>query len=550
MADGTRPVTGVVVALVDATSREVARALTNEQGEYRLVAPRSGAYRLRTLRIGYQSLVTEPIALTVGADVTRQLAVSTLVFSLDTVRAVGRNACKVVAGDSTSVVAAIWDQVRSALIATQLTLNTRAIQSTSISYNRMLDIRSRRIGSQMMDVRTAFVTQPWRSISANALRTGGYVYTAPDSARVYHSPDLSVLLSEEFIEDHCLRIAKDSDDRRLGIEFEPTPARRNTPEIRGILWLDRRTNELQEMEHRYINRVRLDEERLAGGEMGFTRMRNGMWAISRWNIHMPVQVAVPVYSPTMTLLRHEVRLDSLKVTGGELVMAVTTGTRRDTIWMRPPLNLRGTVLDSLSGAPVRNAIVSLAGTIQVDTTDNAGRFTIASVLPGRYLLSVTTPSLDSLNTVDQRSILFADSSVTLTVRVPNATMIAGSICGRDNTASRLGAGILLGSVVRRDSTPVANASIAAQWNEITITGSAATNRTREAQTRTDGRGVFRICGLPTGTSYTVFAKADSSEASPLRVQLARDQLFARADLILDRPSGKTSTFSDTGRRPK
>jgi hypothetical protein len=39
VVDGNRPVSGVVVALVDATSREVARALTNAQGEYRLVAP-------------------------------------------------------------------------------------------------------------------------------------------------------------------------------------------------------------------------------------------------------------------------------------------------------------------------------------------------------------------------------------------------------------------------------------------------------------------------------------------------------------------------------
>jgi protocatechuate 3,4-dioxygenase beta subunit len=543
--DGGRPVSGVVVTLVDASSREVGRALTNELGEYRLTAPRPGSYRVRTLRIGFQSLLTEPIVLVAGDDITRRLAVSTLVFSLDTVRAIGRNTCKVVAGDSTSVVAAIWDQVRSALIATQLTLATRTIQSTSISYNRMLDVRSRRIGSQMMDIRSEFVTQPWRSLSADALRKSGYVYTADDSSRIYHSPDLSVLLSDEFIEDHCLRIARDSDDRRLGIEFEPTPARRNTPEIRGTLWLDRKTNELQEMEHRYINRIRLDEERIAGGEMGFTRMRNGMWAISRWNIHMPVLSAVPVMSPTYAVLRYEVRLDSIKQTGGELVAAVTTGMRRDTLWVRPRLSLRGTVLDSLSGSPVRNAIVGLAGTIQVDTTDEAGRFTIGGVLPGRYSINVTTPSLDSLNTVDQRSVLFADSSMSLTIRVPNARMIAGSVCGKENTATRLGAGIILGSVMRSDSAPVANASIAAQWNEITLSSGGAGNRVREAQTRTDVRGVFRICGLPTATSYTVYAKTDSAEARPVSVRLAGDQLFGRADLVIERALSKTSIFTGT-----
>jgi protocatechuate 3,4-dioxygenase beta subunit len=543
VVDGGRPLSGVVVALVDATQKEVGRALTNEQGEYRLTAPRPGTYRIRTLRIGFQSLLTPAIALAAGDDITRPLTVSTLVFSLDTVRSTGRNACKVVAGDSTSVVAAIWDQVRSALIATQLTLARRTMQSTSISYDRMLDLRSRRIGSQTLDVRTEFATQPWRSYSAAELRKNGYVYTADDSSRIYHSPDLTVLLSDEFIEDHCLRISKDSDDRRLGIEFEPTPARRNYTEIRGTLWLDRKTNELQEMEHRYINRIRLDEERIAGGEMGFSRMRNGGWVISRWNIHMPVLALVPVYSPTMAVLNHEIRLDSIKQTGAELVMAVTAGSRRDTIWMRPPISIRGTVLDSLSGQPVARAIVGLAGTIQVDTTDNAGRFTIGGILPGRYSLSVMTPSLDSLNTVDQRSVLVTDSSMSLTVRVPNATMIAGAVCGKDNTATRLGAGILLGSVVRSDSSPVANASVAAQWNEFILSGGAASNRIRETQTRTDARGVFRICGMPTATSFTVYAKADGAEASPVSVKLAGGQLFGRADLVMDRAASAVAKFT-------
>ena len=36
---------------------------------------------------------------------------------------------------------------------------------------------------------------------------------------------------------------------------------------------------------------------------------------------MPVWVQAPVHSPTFKVIRHELRLDSLKVTGGELVMA-------------------------------------------------------------------------------------------------------------------------------------------------------------------------------------------------------------------------------------
>jgi protocatechuate 3,4-dioxygenase beta subunit len=552
VADASRPVSGVVVTLVSG-AKEVGRSLTNDRGEYRLTAPAAGTYRLRTLRIGFQSLLTEPFALAAGEDVIRHLAVSTVAFTLDTVRATGRNTCKVLADDSTSVVGAIWDQVRSALIATQLTQSTRTIYATALTYERMQDVRSQKIGSQSFDVRADFVRQPWRSLSADSLRKSGYVYTLSDSTRVYNAPDLSVLLSDEFLEDHCLRISKDSDIRRLGIDFQPTPARRNTPEVRGTVWLDRRTNELSELEYGYINRIRQDEEKLAGGTIAFTRMKNGMWAISRWNLRMPSVVLAPKYSPTFAVIGQELRLDSLKVTGGELVMATTTGTRRDTIWMRPPLVLRGTVVDSLSGTPVPNAIVSLGGTIQVDTTNAAGAFTIGGMLPGRYALNVNTPSLDSVNASSQQSIIFADSSLALTVRVPSASMIAGSVCGGNNTATRLGSAIISGHVATRDAVALPNARVTIQWEEITLMSNAPTRRVVGADTRTDARGDFRICGLHWNTPYTIYARTDSGEASPSRITLAQGQRFARVELTVDRAQSATSTFTgvvvDSAGRP-
>ena len=419
-----RPIPGIVVALVDATAREVGRALTDDRGEYRLTAPAAGAYRLRTLRIGFRPLLTEPFAIAAGAEVTRQLAVSTVAFSLDTVRSVGRNTCNVIAGDSTSLIASVWDQVRSALAAAQLSLSNRLIYAKTIAYQRMIGVRSQRVGSQSMDARSDFGTQPWRSLSADSLRRFGYVRTARDSSRIYYSPDLSVLLSDEFVEDHCFRIAKGSDDHRIGIEFEPTRERKNVADVRGTLWLDRHTNELMEMDHRYVGDVRSDEERIAGGEMGFARMQNGLWTISRWSIHMPVRVMVPIYSASFSLLRRELRVDSISVTGGELVLATTTGTRRDTIWMRPPLSLRGLVVDSSTGAPMRQATVAIGGTNQTASTDDAGRFVIHGVIPGRYALTITSRTADSVAVVDEQNVFIIDTVALLTLKVPTTRLAA------------------------------------------------------------------------------------------------------------------------------
>src|SRR5687768_11832981 len=208
-----RPLSGVVVLLVDAGTREVARSLTNDRGEYFLTAPAPGSYRLRTLRIGFRSVITRPIELAAGATATQRIALSGLAFALDTVRAVGRNACRVVAGDSTSMVAALWDQIRTALIATQVSLSDRNLFITTLLYDRTMDPRSQRIGRQDVDIRSHLVRQPWRSLSPDSLRKAGYVYNV-DEVRTYNAPDIDVLLSLQFLEDHCLRIASRSEERR------------------------------------------------------------------------------------------------------------------------------------------------------------------------------------------------------------------------------------------------------------------------------------------------------------------------------------------------
>lgn len=528
---GDRALTGVVVLLLDPAAKEIVRVLSNERGEYRLTAPRPGSYRVRTLRIGFQSVTTETIAIDAGDDIVRPIVLTGAAFALDTVRALGRNACRVVAGDSTSVIAALWDQVRSALLATQLTLSTRTIYMTTLRYERTMDQRSQRIGAQSVDIRADFARQPWRSRTAVSLRRDGYVNTDADGIRTYYAPGLDVLLSDEFLEDHCLRIAPSSSDTRLGIEFEPNADRRRFAEIRGTLWLDRATSELRDMEYRYVN-VSSSDERIAGGTIGFTRMRDGMWAISRWNIRMPTMVYAPVYDNRLKVVDRELRIDSIKVTGGELVLAVLNSrVGRDTLWMRPRLTLNGVVTDSLSGRPVPLAIVALAGTVQVDTADDRGRFTIHGVLPGRYAVSVRTPSLDSLNTVDQRSILFADSSMTMSIRVPNASMIAGSICGE-----RAAGGIVLGTVTRDgDTTALPNARVRVEWTEFAITprgGGTVSSLRQVMDARADARGVFRMCGLPVNTALTFTAAVDSAEGRPLSMRIPVGQRFARADVTV------------------
>src|SRR5690242_15299267 len=89
-----RPIGGVVVLLVDSTSRPLARALTDDQGRFRLLAPGAGSYRLRTLRIGYRPVVSDRMLLAVGGERVQHIVVAGLPVALDTIRVVDRNACR------------------------------------------------------------------------------------------------------------------------------------------------------------------------------------------------------------------------------------------------------------------------------------------------------------------------------------------------------------------------------------------------------------------------------------------------------------------------
>lgn len=411
---GERPVPGVVVLLVDSVSQVAARALSDQRGEYRVTAPRAGTYRVRTLRIGYRPVLSAPLVLAAGGDVTRRLVLTGLPIALDTIRVVDRGVCRAFT-DSGAATYAVWEQIRTALTAAQLTAAARTIAATTVGFERIVGARpgvnEGTVLQRSAVIHTGYVTQPWRAVGSDTLRRLGYVITDRDNSIVYFAPDIDVLLSNMFVEDHCFRLVRDRRHAdQIGIAFEPVPDRRRIPEIRGTVWVDRASSELRALEFRYAN-VSPDQEDRAGGAVDFVRMRDGTWAISRWDIHMPMleQIVLPGRLP-------ETRVGRMQTTGGELALARRAD---DTLFTGRRLVLSGTVVDSASGDGIAGARVRLTGTALESTTDSRGRFTIPGVLPGRYELEVHTPALDSMNTSRRWPLSFANAEDRLELRVPS-----------------------------------------------------------------------------------------------------------------------------------
>lgn len=515
---GDQPVPGVVVMLVDSTSRVAARALSDQRGEFRLTADGPGTYRLRTLRIGYRPITSEPLVLAAGGEVTRRIVLSSVPVALDGIRIVDRSECRAFS-DSAASTFAVWEQIRAALTAAQLTEASRAISSTTVVYDRTLDAAGGKVLRQRSSVSTNVATRAWRTPPPDVLRRAGYVVTEKDNTVDYYAPGFDALLSNIFVEDHCFRLTTDRKQPALiGMLFEPTPERKKIAEIRGTLWVDRASAELRRLELRYVNVSSLQEDR-AGAELDFMRLRDGTWAVSRWNIRMPLieRFVIPGHGG-------EDRVTSMQVSGGTLVLA-----RRgsDTLWSQPARAVAGVVLDSASNRPVGGARIRETATSLEATSDARGRFTIGGIIPGEHTLEVRTPSLDSINTAYPLTFTVTDADEPLELRVPSAAQFSSALCGSNRGE---GAGIIVGRVVFGDSTsrrPLGGAHIVAEW-------SLDSARVQRAEVQSMSDGSFRLCRLPVGAALMLNAANDSAEsAGPTTLRLSRAARLARAELVVE-----------------
>ncbi|HWH49981.1 MAG TPA: carboxypeptidase regulatory-like domain-containing protein [Gemmatimonadaceae bacterium] len=538
--EGGQPVAGVLIQLLDSASVSVGRALSNQRGEYLIRAPSLGSFRLRTLRIGYRPTTAALFVVTGRERLIHDVMIEGLPISLDTIRVVGTTTCHITS-DTALDIYEIWEQARAALTATRLTETSGGITVTTVAYERVFEGNSQHVTAARSLVRTNLAKQPWASAGVEGLRRTGYVFQDGDST-TYLAPGLDVLLSDAFLEDHCFSITESSDAHLIGVAFRPARVT-SVADIKGTLWLDRKSAELRTLEFGYTH-LPAAQAAASGGTMDFARMRDGTWVIDRWGIRMPV----------LRTERWEAALESrvveVHMAGGELALA-----RRgsDTLWASPPLTITGVVRDSTSGVPITGGRVALGGTSLAGATDSTGRFRIAGVLPGEYALDVHTTSLDSIGAVRETPIVVTSDSKSFDVRVPAARALATAICHDANVPrSREASGTVIGAVHRPDHAPAA-ARVTAEWDEIATAGPASNKSRRTLDSRTDANGAFHLCGVPLGVAVRVGVHSDSVAAPPVEVTVPPHVGFAIVGITLERRPAVTLfngvVLSDTTDRP-
>jgi hypothetical protein len=218
--------------------------------------------------------------------------------------------------------------------------------------------------------------------------------------------------------------------------------------------------------------------------------------------------------------------------------------------------LEGTVTDSVHTRPLAGVrVVALAADARPDSphaasTDSLGRYRIDSLRPGRYLVGLESPLLDSLEiTLSPREVAVPEGAVaTSDLALPPAAKLRSAVCsGVTLPADR---GVLYGHVVdAATEAPLAGAVVTVAWRELTVDKVTLRSESnlRTASVAADSAGWYRVCGVPTGTWLSFLLQHRQHSGSAVRTIVDDSLGIAIRHLSLDLtgPADDTSAATPT-----
>lgn len=195
--------------------------------------------------------------------------------------------------------------------------------------------------------------------------------------------------------------------------------------------------------------------------------------------------------------------------------------------------VRGSVYDSTAKRPLDGAVVQLVpqadparGKAFAALTDSAGAFRITDVSPGDYVVTFYDGRLDELSlTAALRPLRVERSDVEVALAIPGPRTVAAIHCG---ASERDSAAVIVGRLTRvDDSSPIAGATVRAQWFELAFGSKGLVRSTPTARVVTDATGQFVLCGLPGDASVDLWASKDRASTGTIRLDLAPSAVVAQ-----------------------
>jgi len=199
----------------------------------------------------------------------------------------------------------------------------------------------------------------------------------------------------------------------------------------------------------------------------------------------------------------------------------------------------GVAFDSVRGAPLAGAFITLTSPARASRSaesDSLGRFHFDGVVPDEYVVAAQHAAFDSLGlTGSSVHVHVTDGRDTVRLGTPSFDRLWRIAC--DDRSPPADTGFVFGTA-RSAATrlPVADAVVTVRWSELVVDKTTGVGRRPwRTEARTDERGGYRACNVPTGAILQIQAAADSSAdrvGTDVIDLVAGDRRVERLDLVI------------------
>ena len=515
------PIEGASVVLLNRSGDQVDWRLTDASGRFGFPRIQAGTYLLRADRIGHASVLSDSIMVEPGVTTVYRLETPVEAILLAGIDVTSSSRCELRPGRGAAT-AAVWEEARNALEATSRTTDLGVYRYVIRHYERELDDRGREVKSEQSRIQRGVMANPFLSLNVEILLERGFMHSDGDGF-VYYAPDADVLLSDRFLDSHCMSLTEGEGEAEglLGLSFEPTE-NRGVPDISGVLWVDPEDAELQWLDYRYEFLNVPNSDRL-GGKIQFYGLPNGTWIVREWYIRMPLLEA--------TLgIDQQTRLIGLREQGS-LVLSVNN-LQGDLVLDSGAGIIEGVVLLPEGSDPVVGVVVILDDSTPV-TTDEDGRFRFTALAQGYHGLRVLNPVLDSLGLPADPGFfeVSAGEVTSASLRFSSIQTVLTEKCG---PVERPGfEGILTGFALDENGDPLPGARVSVAWEEFEQQGGTfGTVHKVLTTSELPDDALFLVCGLPRDRAVDLTVEWNGIESRIERFQLSRAQRVSRRNITI------------------
>ena len=502
------PVRGALAYLLDADGATLRRMITDERGSVLFGTVEVGRYRVRVEMLGMSTQESELFEARPGAVVRQELRLSPRPIMLEGIEVEVDERCRI-RPEEGLLVSQVWDEARKALEAADFTVEEGAYLYETLLYERDVGLDTRVVEGEQQTRRRGRMRTPFESLPAEDLIENGFSRSS-GSETLYFAPDAAVLLSDVFLDSHCLRLVQGDEDEEaaglVGLAFEPIGGRRRTVDIAGTLWLDPETAELRWLKYRYRNLdpdISSDE---VGGRVDFRRMPEGTWIVPEWWIRVPRVAQRVDFGGNRRLSIAGYHQSGGRVLSVEDDIGRSMGRARSAV-------IEGIVQDSL-GLPLPGARVGVVGANQQVFTNAEGRFRIIRLMEGVYRIRFVDPVLEEMGFVPEpiTQEVNMGEATWVVYRMPSLADFLLDACqaeaSQDVEMEWAGTGVLAGWVQdARTDEPLPGATVRVAWDNYEVWSGidrvGFRTRTSSYEASTDNRGFYRICGVPELARLTV-----------------------------------------------